>query len=69
MQAYVSYSRCMLEFFQPDYLTIGIDVNEIVQAGSDTWKAYAALHRHVYEELKKDTRTCPSSPRSHSTAS
>ena len=59
MQAYLSYSRRMLEFFQPDYLAIGIEVNEIVQAGSDTWKAYAALHRHVYEELKKDHKDLP----------
>ena len=50
MQAYLSCSGHMLEFFQPDYLAIGIEVNETVQAGSDTWKAYAALHRHVYKE-------------------
>ena len=38
----------------PDYLAIGIEVNEIFQVGPDKWRAYAALHRHVYEELKKD---------------
>ncbi len=51
MKAYLSYCRRMLEIFQPDYLAIGIEVNEIYQVGPDKWKAYAALHRHVYEEL------------------
>jgi len=59
MQAYLTYCRRMVEFFHPDYLAIGIEVNEIVQTGLDTWKAYAALHRHVYEELKKDHKDMP----------
>jgi arabinogalactan endo-1,4-beta-galactosidase len=49
----------MLEFFKPDYLAIGIEVNEIYLAGPATWQAYAKLHRHVYEELKKDHKGLP----------
>jgi hypothetical protein len=59
MRAYLSYCRRMLEIFQPDYLAIGIEVNEIYQVGPDKWKAYAALHRHVYEELKKVRKDLP----------
>ena len=59
MRAYLSYCRRMLEFFKPDYLAIGIEVNEIYQAGPDKWRAYAALHRHVYQELKKDHPDLP----------
>jgi len=59
MKAYLSYCRRMVEFFAPDYLGIGIEVNEIYQAGPNKWRAYAALHRHVYQELKKDHRDLP----------
>ncbi len=53
IKAYLSYCRRMMEIFHPDYLAIGIEVNEIYQVGPDKWKAYAALHKHAYEELKK----------------
>jgi hypothetical protein len=59
MKAYLAYCRRMLDLFQPDYLAIGIEVNEIFLAGPETWKAYADLHRHVYEELKKDHKGLP----------
>jgi hypothetical protein len=59
MKAYLAYCRRMVEFFQPDFLGIGIEVNEIYQVGPATWKAYAALHRHVYEELKKEHKDLP----------
>jgi uncharacterized protein (TIGR03067 family) len=53
MEAYLNYVRRMIEFFAPDYLAIGIEVNEIHDAGAEKWKAYAALHRHVYQGIKK----------------
>ena len=59
MKAYLGYCRRMVGFFKPDYLGIGIEVNEIYQAGPDKWRAYAALHRHVYQELKKDHPDLP----------
>jgi hypothetical protein len=59
MKAYLTYCRRMIEFFTPDYLAIGIEVNEIYQAGPDKWRAYASLHRHVYQELKKDHPNLP----------
>ena len=59
IEAYLSYCRRMLEFFMPDYLAIGIEVNEIYQVGNDKWRSYAALHRHVYQELKKTHPNLP----------
>jgi hypothetical protein len=53
-RAYLAYCRRMVEFFRPDYLAIGIEVNEIYQAGPKVWGEYADLHRHVYRELKKE---------------
>jgi hypothetical protein len=58
-QAYLNYCRRSIEYFKPDYLCIGIEVNEIFSAGQDKWKAYAELHRHVYQELKKDHPNLP----------
>src|SRR5205807_3238695 len=58
-KAYLAYCRRMVELFRPDYLAIGIEVNEISLVGADRWKAYAALHRHVYEALKKDHEGLP----------
>jgi hypothetical protein len=52
-RAYLEYCRRLVDFFRPDYLAIGIEVNEIQQAGPDRWQAYSALHRHVYQTLKK----------------
>src|SRR5688500_17328384 len=44
MKAYLSYCRRAVEFFKPDYLAIGIETNEIHDAGAKTWRAYVTLH-------------------------
>ncbi|MEK6261799.1 MAG: TIGR03067 domain-containing protein [Planctomycetota bacterium] len=60
MKAYLNYCRRALEFFQPDYLAIGIEVNEIHRdGGPKKWNAYVALHQHVYKELKQDHKNLP----------
>jgi hypothetical protein len=59
MQAYLSYCRRAIEFFEPDYLAIGIEVNEIHNLGAKPWQAYVTLHKHVYTELKKDHNDLP----------
>jgi len=58
-KAYLNYCRRSIEFFKPDYLCIGIEVNEILSAGKEKWEAYAELHRHVYRELKKEHPDLP----------
>ena len=52
-KAFLNYCRRAIDFFEPDYLGIGIEVNEIYQASPEKWRAYARLHRYVYGELKK----------------
>jgi len=59
MKAYLAYCRRMVGFFKPDYLAIGIEVNEIYDAGPDPWRAYVALHRHVYQDLRKAYPSLP----------
>ncbi len=58
-KAYLNYCRRAVEFFRPDYLAIGIEVNEIHDAGAKKWNGYVALHRYVYGELKKDNKALP----------
>ena len=58
-QAYLNYCRRSVEFFKPDYLAIGIEVNEIFNSGPDKWRAYAELHRFVYQELKREHPDLP----------
>ena len=57
--AYLRYCREAVRFFRPDYLAIGIEVNEIHSASAAAWRAYAELHRHVYGELKKEHPKLP----------
>ncbi|XZE53578.1 hypothetical protein SH139x_005333 [Planctomycetaceae bacterium SH139] len=52
-EAFLSYCRRAIKFFKPDYLAIGIETNEIHDRGPTVWRAYVALHQHVYEEIKK----------------
>lgn len=60
MKVYLAYCRRMIAFFKPDYLAIGIEVNDIYKdAGPDAWRAYVTLHRFVYESLKKEYPDLP----------
>jgi hypothetical protein len=59
MKAYLDYCRRAVEFFKPDYLCIGIEVNEIQGSGGKSWRAYATLHKHVYTQLKKEHPALP----------
>lgn len=57
--AYLNYCRRAIEFFKPDYLAIGIEVNEIFGAGADKWRAYLTLQKYVYREIKKEHKELP----------
>ncbi|MBI5760242.1 MAG: hypothetical protein HZA46_17130 [Planctomycetales bacterium] len=56
-KAFLSYCQRSIEFFKPDYL--GIEVNEIYSAGPGKWTDYVELHKHVYEQLKKEHKGLP----------
>jgi nicotinamidase-related amidase len=57
--AFLNYCRRGIEFFEPDYLGIGIEVNEIYSSSPAKWRAYVDLHKHVYRELKKSHPQLP----------
>ncbi|MBD3318026.1 MAG: hypothetical protein GF344_19760 [Chitinivibrionales bacterium] len=57
--AYLNYTRRMVEMFDPDYVTIGIEVNLLVRNKPELWPQYVELHRHVYAELKRDYPDLP----------
>src|ERR1700722_1801902 len=58
-QAYLSYCKRAVDFFQPEYLAIGIEVNELAYNAPDKAAGYAELHEYVYKELKKDHPKLP----------
>jgi hypothetical protein len=59
VKTYLSYCRRAIAFFQPDYLCIGIEVNEIQSSSAASWRAYKELHRQTYAALKKDHAAMP----------
>jgi hypothetical protein len=59
MKAYLNYCLRAIEYFRPDYLCIGIEVNEIYSSGPPKWKAYVELHKYVYERVKKQHPKLP----------
>ena len=58
-QAYLSYCKRAIEFFQPEYMAIGIEVNELVYNAPDKAAAYRELHEYIYKELKKSYPKLP----------
>jgi hypothetical protein len=50
--AWLNYAERVIEYFQPDYLNIGIEVNLLMQNAPEKWTEYLNLHRSVYTELK-----------------
>lgn len=58
-RAYLNYCRRAIDYFRPDSLAIGIEVNEIHDAGAERWRAYTELHKHVYRALKLEHPRLP----------
>lgn len=50
--AFLNYAIDVIEYFQPDYFAIGIEVNLLLTNTPAHWQPYLSLHRHVYSELK-----------------
>ncbi len=50
--AYLRYSIEAIEYFDPDYLVIGIEVNELRHSRPDLWDDYLELHRDTYNSLR-----------------
>ncbi len=58
-QAYLNYCLRAVEFFQPDYLAIGIEINELFHNAPNQWSSFRELYLDTYAELKKKFPTLP----------
>ena len=53
--AYTNYVKRVIDYFQPDYIVTGLEVNLLAASGdASAVDAYVSLQRHVYEALKAD---------------
>ena len=53
------YCRRAIAFFKPDYVAIGIEMNELHSGGADKWRSYVVLHEYIYRQLKKQHPDMP----------
>ena len=58
-RAYLNYCRRAVDYFQPDYLAVGIEVNELFHNSPQMWSPFVELHKHIYNELKKSYPDLP----------
>lgn len=51
-KAYLNHVINAVEFFQPDYLAIGVEVNLLYDLNPSQWDAFMELHQEAYTALK-----------------
>jgi hypothetical protein len=52
-QAYLTYCKRIVDFFDPDYFNMAIEANLLHVNNPSLWADYLELHKYVYAELKK----------------
>jgi len=57
--AYLNYVLRAVSFFNPAVLAVGIEVNELFHNNPSEWPRYVALHRYVFDEVKRRYPTLP----------
>ncbi len=58
--AYLNYCRRVIEYFNPDYIAVGVEVNLVMEKmGADDWNAYVSLQQDVYATLKAEYPSLP----------
>ena len=57
--AYLNYARSAIDFFEPDYLVLGIEVNGLLKSSPEKWSSYLVLHQYVYRALKAEHPRLP----------
>ncbi len=50
--AFVNYAMEAIDYFEPDYVAIGIEVNLLLNNAPEKWESYLELHQYAYTELK-----------------
>ena len=58
-KAYLNYCRRAVDYFQPDYFAVGIEVNELFHNSRQMWSPFVELHKHIYTELKNSSPDLP----------
>lgn len=61
-EAYLNYVTWMVDFFQPDYLTHGIEINLYLKACPDTYDSLVRLLNEVYDREKARQPSLPIFP-------
>ncbi len=51
--AFYHWAESAINFFDPDYLLIGIEVNLLMKNQPEIWDSYMTLHSHLYARLKE----------------
>jgi len=52
--AYVKYARRVVDYFEPDYLNLGIEAGELAHRRPSAWPAFARLIEYVMDDLHTD---------------
>ena len=52
-KAYLNYCRRAADYFEPDYMAIGIEVNELFHNAPQMWPSFVELHKYIYTEMKR----------------
>lgn len=50
--AYLSYVERVIDYFEPDYLAIGIEANIMVSKTPKNWEAFLSLNEYIYTAIK-----------------
>lgn len=51
-QAYLNYCARIMNYFNPDFFVIGIEVNLLIIKAPSLWNEYLDLHQYVFQQLK-----------------
>lgn len=57
--AYLNYCRRVIDYFDPDYIAVGIEVNLVMANIKPQWAAYLELQQEVYAALKGEYPDLP----------
>lgn len=57
--AFLRYCESAIDYFDPDYFMMGIEVNLLAKLRPDLWDGYVTLHRSVYNTLKSEYPDLP----------
>ena len=54
--AFLKYAMRIIDYFQPDYLVVGIEVSAALVQSEEEYEKYFELHKWLYDALKADPR-------------